>query len=144
MMMVSWRPLATVPGTSCGLLVGARLVVLPRGPAGVLMDGPAVTPLLVPLPGSVVLAVVDMKVTGLLFQCHSVSLKKRIFLILLFLLFSSLRFTGSAPTYISELLQLYSPSRSLRSSSDTSIRERRRFNSKTHGFRSFSYFGPHI
>ena len=43
--------------------------------------------------------------------------------------------TGSAPSYLSELLQLYSPSRSLRSSSDTRILKLRLFNRKTHGFR---------
>ena len=52
--------------------------------------------------------------------------------------------TGSASSYLSELLKLYSPSRSLRSSSDTRILKLRRFNRKTHGFRSFSYFSPYI
>ena len=52
--------------------------------------------------------------------------------------------TSSAPSYLSELLQLYSPSRSLRSSSDTQILKLRRFDRETHGFRSFFYFGPHI
>ena len=52
--------------------------------------------------------------------------------------------TGSAPSCLSELLQLYSPSHSLRSSSDTRIFKLRRFNRKTQGFRSFSHFGPHI
>ena len=52
--------------------------------------------------------------------------------------------TGSIPSYLSELLQLYSPSRSLRSSPDTRITKLRRFNRKTHGFHSLSYFGPHI
>ena len=54
--------------------------------------------------------------------------------------------TGSAPSYLSELLHLYSPSRSLRSSaSDTRmLKIQRRFNRKTHGFRTFSHFDPHI
>ena len=52
--------------------------------------------------------------------------------------------TGSAPSYLSELLHLYSPSRSLRSSSDTRMLKLQRFNRKTHGFRTFSHFGPHI
>ena len=42
---------------------------------------------------------------------------------------------------VSELLQLHSPSCSLHSSRDTRILKLRRFNL---GFRSFSYFGPHI
>ena len=52
--------------------------------------------------------------------------------------------TGSAPSYLSELLQLYSPSRSLRSSPDTHMLKIQRFNRKTHRFRTFSHFGPHI
>ena len=52
--------------------------------------------------------------------------------------------TGSAPSYLSELLHLYSPSRSLRSSSDTRILKIQWFNRKTLGFRTFSHFGPHI
>ena len=53
-------------------------------------------------------------------------------------------FTGSAPSYLSELLHLYSPSHSLHSSSDTCMLKIQRFNHKTHGFRTFSHFGPHI
>ena len=52
--------------------------------------------------------------------------------------------TGSAPSYLSELLHLYSPSRSLRFSTDTRMLKLQRFNRKTHGFRTFSNFGPHI
>ena len=52
--------------------------------------------------------------------------------------------TGSAPSYLSELLHLYSPSRSLRSSSDTRMLKIQRFIHKTHGFLTFSYFGPRI
>ena len=52
--------------------------------------------------------------------------------------------TGSASSYLSELLHLYSPSRSLRSSSDTRMPKIQRFNCKTHGFCTFSHFGPHI
>ena len=52
--------------------------------------------------------------------------------------------TGSAPSYLSEPLHLYSPSRSLRSSSDTRMLKIQRFNRKTHGFRIFSHFGSHI
>ena len=52
--------------------------------------------------------------------------------------------TGSVPSYLSELLHLYSPSGSLRSSSDTRMLKLQCFNRKTHGFRTFSHFGPHI
>ena len=49
--------------------------------------------------------------------------------------------TGSAPSYLSELLHLYSPSSS---SSDTRMLKIQHFNRKTHGFCTFSHFGPHI
>ena len=52
--------------------------------------------------------------------------------------------TGSVPSYLSELLHLYSPSRSLCSSSDTRMLELQRFNRKTHVFRAFSHSDPHI
>ena len=51
--------------------------------------------------------------------------------------------TGSAPSYLSELLHLYSPSRSLHSSSDTRVLKLQLFNRKTRGFRTFSHFGSH-
>ena len=52
--------------------------------------------------------------------------------------------TGSGPSYLSELLHLCSPSRSLRSSSDTRMLKIQHFNRKTRGFHTFSHFGPHI
>ena len=52
--------------------------------------------------------------------------------------------TGSASSYLFELLHLYSPSHSLCSSSDTRILKLQRFNCKTNGFHTFSHFGPHI
>ena len=51
---------------------------------------------------------------------------------------------GSGPAYLSELLQVYTPSRTLRSSSDTRIMTIQQYKIKTHGFRTFSCFGPHI
>ena len=51
--------------------------------------------------------------------------------------------TGSALSYLFDLLHLYSPSRSLRSSSGTRMLKFQRFNRKTHGFRTFTHFGPH-
>ena len=51
---------------------------------------------------------------------------------------------GSAPSDLSELLHLYSPSRSLHSLSDTGMLKIQRFNRKTHGFHTFSHFGPNI
>ena len=51
---------------------------------------------------------------------------------------------GSGPAYLSELLHVYTPSRTLRSSSDTRMLEIQQYKCKTHGFRTFSCFGPHI
>ena len=51
---------------------------------------------------------------------------------------------GSGPAYLSELLHVYTPSRTLRSSSDTRMLDIQQYKRKTHGFRTFSCFGPHI
>ena len=51
---------------------------------------------------------------------------------------------GSGPAYLSELLHVYTPSRTLRSSSDTRMLEIQQYKRKTHGFHTFSCFGPHI
>ena len=40
---------------------------------------------------------------------------------------------GSGPAYLSELLLLYTPSRTLRSSSDTRMRKMQQYKRKTHG-----------
>ena len=49
---------------------------------------------------------------------------------------------GSGPAYLSELLPVYSPSRSLRSSSDSLMLILQQYKFNTRGFRTFSYFGP--
>ena len=51
---------------------------------------------------------------------------------------------GSGPAYLSGLLHVYTPPRTLRSSSDTRMLEIQRYKRKTPGFRTFSCFGPHI
>ena len=51
---------------------------------------------------------------------------------------------SSGPANISELLHIYTPSRTLRSSSDTRMLEIQKYKRKIHGFRTFSCFGPHI
>ena len=51
---------------------------------------------------------------------------------------------GSGPAYLSELLHVYTPSRTLRSSFDIRTLEIQQYKRKTHGFRTFSCFGPHI
>jgi hypothetical protein len=52
--------------------------------------------------------------------------------------------TDSAPAYLSDLVSLYTPSRSLRSSADNRLLQQGRFKRKTHGFRSFSFFAPQL
>ena len=51
---------------------------------------------------------------------------------------------GSGPAYLSELLYVYTPSHTLRSSSDTHMLEIQQYKRKTHGLCTFSCFGPHI
>ena len=51
---------------------------------------------------------------------------------------------GSGPAYLSELLHVYAPSRTLCSSSDTCMLKIQRYKCKTRGFHTFSCFGPHI
>ena len=50
--------------------------------------------------------------------------------------------SGTAPPYLSELLHLYSPSRSLRSAADTRIFRVPRMGRRTLGERSLRYIGP--
>ena len=52
--------------------------------------------------------------------------------------------TGSGPVYLSELLHVYTPSHPLCSSSDTHTLKIQQYKCKSHGFRAFSCFGPHI
>ena len=52
--------------------------------------------------------------------------------------------SGTAPQYLSDLLQTYTPARQLRSASDTQTFVTPRVNTKTFGERSFSYAGPSV
>ena len=51
---------------------------------------------------------------------------------------------GTAPQYLSDLLQPYTPARQLRSTSDTRTFVSPRVNTETFGERSFSYTGPSV
>ena len=51
---------------------------------------------------------------------------------------------GSGPAYLSELLHVYTPSCTLRSSFDTLMLKIQQYKRKTHGFRTFSCFRPYI
>ena len=51
---------------------------------------------------------------------------------------------GYGLAYLSEPLHVYTPSRTLRSSSDTRMLKIQQYKRRTRGFRTFSCFGPHI
>ena len=70
--------------------------------------------------------------TPLLQQLHWLSISEQIKYKTVCMCYNTV--TGSAPSYLSELLYLYSLSRSLRSSSDTGMLKIQRFNRKTHGY----------
>ena len=80
--------------------------------------------------------------TPLLEKLHWLPISERIKYKVACMCFSTIN--GSGPAYLSELLHVYTPSRTLRSSSDTRMLEIQQYKRKTHGFRTFSCFGPHI
>ena len=80
--------------------------------------------------------------TPLLEKLHWLPISERIKYKVACMCFSALN--GSGPAYLSELLHIYTPSRTLRSSSDTCMLEIQQYKRKTQGFRTFSCFGPHI
>ena len=79
-------------------------------------------------------------VTPLLRSLHWLPIHKRIHYKIALLCFKS--FNNLAPSYISDLLHVYTPSRQLRSASDTRIFRIPSCRTKTHGQRSFSYQAP--
>ena len=80
--------------------------------------------------------------TPLLEKLHWLPISERIKYQVACMCFSAI--SGSGPAYLSELLHVYSPSHTLRSSSDTRMLEIQQYKHKTHGFHAFSCFGPHI
>ena len=50
----------------------------------------------------------------------------------------------SAPIYLQNLIQIYKPRRSLRSSTDNSVLFKPVMNYKTYGEKSFSFYGPYV
>ena len=74
--------------------------------------------------------------THLLQQFHWLPVSERIKYKIACMCYNAI--TGSAPSYLSELLHLCSPSRTLRSSSDTHMLKLQRFNRKTHGFHTLA------
>ena len=90
----------------------------------------------------VLLAPCHHHATHLLEKLHWLPISERIKYKVACMCFSAIN--GSGPAYLSELLHVYTPSRTLRSSSDTRMLETQQYKRKTHGFRTFSCFGPHI
>ena len=80
--------------------------------------------------------------TPLLENLHWLPISERIKYKVACMCFSAIN--GSGPAYLSELLHVYTPSRTLRSSSNTRMLEIQQYKRKTHGFRTFSCFGLHI
>ena len=76
--------------------------------------------------------------TSLLEKLHWLPILERIKYKVACMCFSAIN--GSGPAYLSELLHIYTPSRTLRSSSDTRMLEIQQYKRKTHGFRTFSCF----
>jgi hypothetical protein len=79
-------------------------------------------------------------VTPLLYTLHWLPVEQRIKYKVACLCFKVL--TQSAPQYLSELLHLYTPSRTLRSSADTRQLRVVQFNRKQHGARAFCCAAP--
>ena len=78
----------------------------------------------------------------LLCSLHWLPVRERIEYKLSALTFSIV--SGSAPEYLSELLQTYKPSRHLRSSADSRLCRIPTFKTKSYGERSFSFQAPSI
>ena len=80
--------------------------------------------------------------TPLLEKLHWLPILERIKYRVVCMCFSVLN--GSDPAYLSELLHVYIPSRTLRFSSDIYMLKIQQYKRKTRGFRTSSCFGPHI
>ena len=80
--------------------------------------------------------------TPLLEKLHWLPISERVKYKVAYMCFSAINDSG--PAYLSEPLHVYTPSRTLRSSSDTRMLEIQQYKRKIHGIRTFSCFGPHI
>ena len=81
-------------------------------------------------------------ITPVLRHLHWLPVRARISYKTACLCFNAIIFSN--PVYLSDLLHLYSPSRSLRSSADTRLFKIPLSKCKTKGDRAFSYFGPSV
>lgn len=80
--------------------------------------------------------------TSLLFKLHWLPVSERIKYKTACICYGVI--SNSAPVYLSEILHLYSPSRTLRSSTDTRLLCTPTYHRKIHGFRSFACFAPSL
>ena len=90
----------------------------------------------------VVRALPHVYITPILRHLHWLPVRARISYKTACLCFNAI--TSSTPAYLSDLLHLYSPSRSLRSSADIRLLKIPLYKCKTKGDRAFSYFGPSV
>ena len=90
----------------------------------------------------VVRAVSHVHITPILRHLHWLPVRSRIFYKTACLCFNAI--TSTTPAYLSDLLHLYSPSRSLRSSAVTGLLKILLWKCKTKGDRAFPYFGPSV
>ena len=74
-------------------------------------------------------------------KLHWLPISERIKYKVSYICFSAINDSG--PHYLSELLYVYTPSRTLRSFSDTRMLKIQQYKRKTHGFSTFSCFGSH-
>ena len=81
-------------------------------------------------------------ITPLLMKLHWLPIYYRINYKIALLCFKCLNKT--APIYLQNLIQIYKPRRSLRSSTDNSILFKPVMNYKTYGEKSFSFYGPYV
>ena len=81
-------------------------------------------------------------ITPLLIELHWLPVQYRINYKIALLCFKCLN--NTAPSYLSDLLNVYVPGRFLRSSSDTTILSKPCTNYKRYGQRSFGYAGPEV
>ena len=90
----------------------------------------------------VVRAPPHVHITPVLRLLHWLPVRARIFYKTACLCFNAI--TSSTPAYLCDLLHLYSPSRSLRSSADTRLLKIPLYKCKRKGDRAFSYSGPSV
>ena len=93
-------------------------------------------------PSLVVRALPHVHITPILRRLHWLPVRARISYQTACLCFNAI--TSSTSAYLSDLLHLYSPSRSLRSSADTRLLKISLYRCKRKGDRAFSYFGPSV